>query len=109
MKLKLKRLLFQFLGLFPSKLPQGMTEFNEYVDSIIANYDLPTLDRKSIVWGISATILRLGETAAYKSKHYFVLILRAGAAKQIAGAAFTEIKEQQKAEATAQAVANETK
>lgn len=93
----MKRLVNQFLGLFPSRLPSGMAQFDAWVDSIIATYPMPTMDRDSLVNGIAATIMRLGPTEAWKSKVYFALIIQAGASKQIAGAQFTLLREKQKA------------
>jgi len=81
-----------------------MTEFDTWANSIINTYTMPTLDEASIKFGLTTTIMRLGPTEAYKSKYFFVLILKAGASKQIAGAVFEGIKNKQKqAEATAKA------
>ena len=91
----MKRLFNQFLGLFPSRLPVGMTAFDAWIDSIITTYPMPTMDRDSLVNGLAATVLRLGPTAAFKSKFYFALIIHAGAAKQIAGAKFSELRDKQ--------------
>lgn len=98
----MKRFLNQFLGLFPSRLPVGMGEFDTWIDSIIDTYPMPTANRDSIVNGVAATVMRLGPTTAYKPKVYFALIIQAGAAKQIAGEQFMQLREKQKqAEATA--------
>jgi hypothetical protein len=72
-----------------------MTEFKEWSDSLIETYPLPTTDKDSLIFGLSAMIMRLGPTEAYKSKYWFVLSLRAAIAKQIAGANFAEVKERQ--------------
>lgn len=87
----------QLQGIFPSPIPTGMTEFNAWVDSLIAIYTLPTADRDSIVFAVASMIMHLGPTTAYKPKLYFVLALRSGAAKQIAHGAFSEIKMRQQA------------
>lgn len=104
---KLKRLYNQVRGFFPSQLPQGMEAFEAWVDSIFNTYELPTMDKDSVKFGLSAAIMHLGPTTAYKSKWYFVLIIKAGAAKQIAGAKFHEVKleQQRKAMEAAQAAA----
>ena len=83
-------------GFFPTRLPQGGTEFDIFVETIINTYQMPTMDWDSIYFVISTSIMRLDPTVAYKSKWYFVLLLRAAAAKQVAGAKFNEIKERQK-------------
>ncbi len=93
----LKKLFRQLFFLVPTRLPQGMTEFDAYVDSIISTYDMPTADRDSVSYVIAATMMRFDPTTAYKSKVYFGLLLKAAAAKQIAGAKFADIRERQKA------------
>lgn len=114
MQVNLTRLIKQFLGLFPSALPTGVTAFNEWADDIRSTYDLPTQDEDSIKFTLSTIIMHLGPQAAYKPKYYFVLTLRAGAAKQVAGQVFTDIKTRaaekayaEKAAAEAREVANE--
>lgn len=106
---KIKRLARQVRGLFPSRLPQGMDEFSAWADSIQNTYTLPTVDTDSIRFVLASIILRLGPTAAYASKFYFALSLKAAGTKQVAGAQFQEIKlrqqeaqKQKQAEATAQ-------
>jgi hypothetical protein len=107
---KIQRILSQVVGLLPSRLPVGIAEFDQWSDSIINTYDMPTSDRDGIKFVLATAIMHLGPTAAYKSKFYFVLLIRASAAKQIAGAKFQEIKLAQQAraaEATAQKVASD--
>lgn len=104
----------QLRGLFPSRLPTGVTEFNAWADSIASTYRLPTADQDSVRFSLASQIMHLGPTADSKPKYYFVRAIRAGAAKQIAGNAFYEIKSKhqaaqkaaQAAEATAPSVAN---
>jgi hypothetical protein len=93
----IKRVANQIRGLFSSKLPTGVTEFQSWADSIIDTYDLPTKDRDSVLFALAATLVNLGPTVASKPKYYFVLIIRAGAVKQVAGHFFYEIKQKQKA------------
>ena len=108
--LKIKRFFKQALGLFPSAIPTGVEAFEAWAQSLEETYDLPTKDKDSIRFVLSTAIMHTPPTAAYKSKFYFVLLIRAAAAKQIAGAVFHDIKTKQKAaqaaEATAKAVAD---
>lgn len=92
MKAKVIRLIKQIIGLLPSALPTGMTAFEAWAEDIIATYDLPTKDKDSIKFTLSTIIMHLGPQAAHKPKYYFVLTLRASAAKQVAGQVFTDIK-----------------
>lgn len=110
MRQKLKKLALAILGLFPSKLPTGVTEFNEWADSIAAAYTLPTQDMDSTKFTLASIMMHLGSTSAYKSKFYFVLTMKAAAAKQVAGSVFYDIKQKHKAaqeEAAKAAVTNE--
>lgn len=84
-------------GLFPSALPVGMTGFEAWADSIQETYKLPTEDKDTVRFALASMIMHLGPQDATKSKYFFVLSLRAGAAKQIAGAYFYEIKQKQQA------------
>lgn len=109
---KLTKLARQIRGLLPSRLPQGVDEYNAFIENLFNTYDLPTQDRDSIKFSVGTMIMHLGPTSAYKPNIYFALAIKAGAAKQIAGSVFYEIKERQKklaeqqqAEATAKLTA----
>jgi hypothetical protein len=93
---KVKILAKRARGLFPSALPQGMSEFEAWSEDILQTYGFPSND--SFKFALATMIMHGGPTQAYKSKHYFMLMLRAAAAKQIAGAVFVAAKEKQKAE-----------
>ncbi len=103
----IKKLAKQVRGLFPSALPTGLTAFNAWADDISDTYFMPTSDKDSIRFSLASIVMHLGPTAAYRSKFYFALVLRAGAAKQVAGAAFYEIKNKQQEAAKAAALAVE--
>ena len=99
----------QFLGLFPSKLPVGKTEFETWSNSIIKTYKVP-MDDRSAKFGLCAMIMRLNPTEAYKSKAFFALCLSKGASAQVASYVMEDIKNQQKAEfEAAQKAEQETK
>ena len=92
----------QFRGLFPSPLPTGATTFDAWAEDIQGTYTLPTQDRDSILFSFSTMIMHLGPTVAAKPRYYFVLALRAAAAKQVAGQAFQDIKTRQREAAAKQ-------
>lgn len=94
---QLNRIRKQIRGLFPEPLPTGMAAANDFAQSIMDTYTLPTLDQDSVKYAIATMIMRLGPTDASKSKYYFVLSVRAACAKQIAGAVFQDIKLKQQA------------
>lgn len=95
----------QILGLFPSALPQGVQEFHAWTDSIVSTWDLPTTDRDSLTFMLGSMIMHAGPTEARKPKYFYVLSIRAAAAKQVAGACFHEVKLRQQAAQKAQAEA----
>lgn len=102
--------IFRFRAYFPSPVPQGITEFESWAKSIIDLYGFP--DNDSVRFALATMILHSGPTAAATSKRYFGLMVKAGAAKQVASQVFQDIKQRQKqAEATAilTASANDTK
>lgn len=102
---KVKRTLSQLRGLLPERLPVGVTEFNNFVDSIIDLYS-PPCDRRSARFIVATLIMRLGPTEAFKSKIYFVLSMTRGAASQVSVHIMEQIKMEQ-AEEAAQAKAQQ--
>ena len=96
----MKRLFKVIRAYFPSALPNGLSAFNTWADSFSDTYEMPTADQDSIRWALSTTIMHLGPQVAYKSKFYFFLTIKAGAAKQVASQAFTTIKETQQLKET---------
>lgn len=105
---KFSKILAQLRGFFPQALPQGVTDFNDFVDAIIATYAMPSPLRDDIAYVVSTSIINLKSTSSYKSKWYFVQIIRAAGAKQVAGAAFQEIQLRHKAAQAAAATAEAT-
>lgn len=96
MKEKLVRLLKQLIGFIPTRLPNGVAAFHVWAEDMAATYDLPTPDLESIKFTLSTVIMHLGPQTSHKPKYYFVVTLRASAAKQVAGQVFTDIKMKQK-------------
>lgn len=92
----MKTLLLRLRALFPSRLPTGVSAFNDWAESFYEIYEMPTTHRESVKFVLASTIMHLGPTAIYKSKFYFYLVLSTGAAKQVAGSIFYDIKEAQK-------------
>lgn len=92
--LKIKRLARQLAGLFPSAVPVGINEFEAWSQSIIDTYPIPA-DNDSIKFALATMVLHSGPTSAYVPKFKYFLMLRAGMAKQIAGAVFQDIKTKQ--------------
>lgn len=92
---KVKKLLKQMRALLPSPLPVGNTEFQEWADSFSELYTLPTSNQDSIRFTLASIIMHLGHQDGYKSKFFFYLTIKAGAAKQVAGSVFYDIKQKQ--------------
>lgn len=99
MKAKVRKLIDKVRAFFPSPVPQGVSEFESWAKSIIDLYEFP--DNDSVRFALATMILHSGPTAAYTSKRYFALMVKAGAAKQVASQVFQDIKTRQLAAATA--------
>lgn len=87
----------RILGFFPTKLPQGMTEFNTWSDSIIEVYQ-PKADKRSVKFVLSALLMRLGPVECRKSNRYFSLSLQRGAIGEVAAHIMKQMKDEQQAE-----------
>ena len=82
-------------------LPIGRKQFMEWSDRIISGA-MVEADEESLRFSLSAMIMQLGPTEAFREDAYFILSLRKAAVNQTAHAMMMEIKEKQKpAEATA--------
>ncbi len=110
MAIKKLVILSKYLRAFlPSRLPVGMKEFDDWAESFHEIYTMPTSNKDSVKFTLATIVMHLGSTIAYKSKFFFYLTIQASAAKQVAGTAFYDIKERQKAaELAAKDVTNET-
>lgn len=84
-------------SLFPTKLPVGLAEFNEWSDSII-ELSGKFADEDSLKFAIASMVMHLGPQRSSVPKNYFVSSLRKTAANQVAGQVFLDIKEKQKAQ-----------
>jgi len=82
------------LSYLPSKLPQGMTEFETWAKSIIDTYQMP--DNESVRFALASAVLHLPATAAYTSKAYFGKILLKGASSQVSYQVMEDLKTKQK-------------
>lgn len=99
---KLKLLGTKILYLFPSRIPIGMEEFDNWAKDILTTYGWP--DNGSFRFALATMIINQdnkGWRKKYVSKYAFSLALHSSAAKQIAGEYFRLIKDQQKADAKA--------
>lgn len=105
----MNRTIRRLLARIPTKLPQGVTEFNAWSDDILDIYQLPNND--STKFAIAVAVLHLKATDAFVPKSYFGNILLKGAASQIAQSIMVECKDRQAAKAAEEAKAqasNET-
>jgi len=91
---KLKRLARRLKALFPSLLPQGVSDFDSWANDILDIYQMPNND--STKFALAVMITHLPPTQAYKPKHYFGMTLLKGASTQIAFAVMDTVKNKQK-------------
>lgn len=90
----------RLLAKIPTRLPQGLTEFETWSDDIIELYDMPNND--SIKFALAVTIMHLKPTESHLPKAYFGATLQKGAATQVAHRVMEDCKQRQ-AEAAAKA------
>lgn len=108
--LKIKRLLNKVLFAIPSKLPVGMAEFDAWADSIIDTYDLPAgVPKDQFKFVLADHVINTNSNTFLISRFKFAIALRMAASKQIAGAVFTQIKEDQKRLMAEKAAAEQAK
>lgn len=100
MKLFTKRI----LSYFPTKLPLGAVEYQEFLNDIRALLDsrLNAVPDDDISFVVAANITHGSNTADRIAKQKVVRIINAAAAKQVAGQVFQEIKQRQAARQAAQ-------
>lgn len=94
----------KLLDFVPTRLPNGVTEFETWCQSLIDTYGFP--DNDSVRFMFAAMIMHLGQTDAYKPKRFFALSGYAAASKEIAKDRMITIKEAHEARAKAEATAN---
>lgn len=83
------------LSYFPTALPTGMTEFEEWQESILSMSKVP--DNDSTRFATAVMVLHLDSTTDRKPKRYFVKALNKSAANELANAVAMGLKEKQKA------------
>lgn len=97
---KVKILAVKLSFMFPTKLPQGMTEFDAWANDISNVYGLPSND--SVKFALATMVLHAKSTDAYVPKHYFGMSALKSAANQVAAGVMQDLKQKQ-AEAIKQA------
>lgn len=109
-------LLKTILSYIPTPIPTGMTKLEAYIlDIVELTGGIASPD--DIEWVVTAEMMRIGPRQSMVAKNYFVSSVKSAAAKQLAGARFTALKEKQQAaveaaklaEATAQTVVADEK
>lgn len=89
----MKQLIPHLKGLLPSRLPVGVTEFENWSKDIFDTYGLPNLP--SYQQALASMIMHLGPTVDRKPKYYFAKAVRKAQANQIA---YEQIQKLKKAE-----------
>lgn len=105
--MRLKNVYNKLLSYFPETVPVGMTAHKAWSASI-GELIGPIAGAKDIEFAVAAEVIRLGPNTCYIPKNYFVKRVRAGAAKQIAGAVLERLKNEQKEEYEKQRLAEAT-
>jgi hypothetical protein len=99
-------LLKTVLSYFPTSLPRGAEDFDAWSDSIISMAGSPNND--SVKFTLAVMILHLDPSISKKPKQDFVRLLHKAMSNQVVSQIINDLKEKQKAEATAlkEAVSN---
>lgn len=79
------KLIKKILSRFPSRLPQGMTEFNRFVEDVAWLSELPDNDRLRVV--VATFIMQLPPSTNSFSKWRLANLIRKAAANQVASEA----------------------
>lgn len=95
---KLKQLYQRIRGRFPSALPKGSKEFDDFVDSILDIYNIP--DLPSYRNAIATIIMHLGPITTHKAKKFFAASIHKAMANQVAYEKMQEIRETEKLNST---------
>lgn len=94
-KASISRWLRLFLAWFPTALPQGRTEFEDWANSILDLYNLP--NNPSFHFALGGEILHTASGRAYAPKRKFGLAMRKFVANQVASQVMHELKMAQEA------------
>lgn len=86
----------RLLGSLPAKLPQGMTEFNAFVDDVAELTELPNNNRLRTI--IASFIMRLPPSMIAFSKWELAKQIKKAAANQVAAEAMKLVEEEAKKE-----------
>lgn len=84
------------VGLIPTRLPQGLTQFEVWANGIITTYNLPSND--SVRFSLATMVMHLGPTTAFKPKFYFALSIWKASANQVVYQVIQDLKAKQDAE-----------
>jgi len=99
LKARLTKLLIWLNSFIPERLPQGMTEFNRWVEEISELSGLPINDKLKKV--IGTLILQLPPQVAYVPKRHVANLVKKAAANQVSVEVLNLIDEKQKQQSDA--------
>lgn len=89
----MKHLWTRTTGLFPTRLPTGLDEFEKFTTNILTAYKIP--DMPGYRQAIATMIMHLSPTTDKKSKLYFAKAVRKAQSNQIAYQVIQKIREEQ--------------
>lgn len=76
-----KKIYRKVLGLFPRKLPRGVSEFDAFARAVFGAYDVP--NGPSYEQAIASMIMHLGPLVTSKSPYFFARSIRKSQANQV--------------------------
>ena len=93
----MRLILIRTLSYVPTRLPVGLAEFNAWADSIIGllGPGFDNVPKDDLYFVLATIVMHLPSGKDSVPKAYFVRSIRKGAANQVAGQIFQEVKKRQ--------------
>lgn len=95
-----KRWFYVFTDFFPTKLPVGLTAFNNWSDRLLFTYFPPSVtppETDSFRFSIAAMVMHLDSQSYRKSNRFFGKAIRKGASNEVASFVMHDLKDKREA------------
>ncbi len=95
-----KRFFYKIQDFFPTRLPNGLTHFNDWCDRLLFTYFPPEVSppsEDSFRFSIAAMVMHLDAGSAKKSNRFFGKAIQKGAANEVASYVMQTLKAKREA------------
>lgn len=96
----LKRFFYKIQDFFPTRLPVGLTSYNNWCDRLLFTYFPPGIappSEDSFRFSVAAMILHLDSQSYYKPNRFFGKAIQKGAANEVASFVMQDLKAKREA------------